>query len=82
VNIGRFQDPDPGEELIILENSSSGIIFDRCWIHGQPPPFRVERMLQWNGKNQALVDSYINNMHFPRQFKLNLTGTGDGLGVH
>jgi hypothetical protein len=82
VQIGLMQDPDPGEELIITDNSSSGIIFDRCWIHGQPPPFRVNRMLGWHGKNQAIVDSYINNMHLPRQHKLNLTGTGDGLGVH
>jgi hypothetical protein len=68
-------DPDPGENLVTTGPDSSGIILDRCWIHGYPPPFRAYRVFDWQGKNQAFVDSYINDLHFGRQANI-------GLGIH
>jgi hypothetical protein len=68
-------DMPAGKALVDLEAGSSGIIVDRCWIHGYPPPFRVYNILQWHGTNLGIVDSYINDMHLPRTYNR-------GLGVH
>lgn len=68
-------DPPPGMQLISTSSESQNIIFDRCWIHGYPPPFRTYRVIDWNGMNVAIIDSYINDMHLFRQYNF-------GLNVH
>lgn len=68
-------DPPPGMQLISTDSESQNIIFDRCWIHGYPTPFRSYRVIDWNGMNMGIIDSYINDMHFFRQFNI-------GLNVH
>lgn len=68
-------DPPPGLALISTSMDSSNIIFDRCWIHGYDPPFRTYVAIEWNGRNNALVDCYINDFNLPRQYNF-------GLGVH
>ena len=68
-------DPPPGMQLISTSESSENIIFDRCWIHGYPTPFRSYRVIDWNGANMGIVDSYISDMHFFRQYNF-------GLSVH
>ncbi len=68
-------DPPPGMQLIATDQSSENIIFDRCWIHGYPTPFRSYRVINWNGANVGIVDSYLSDMHFFRQYNF-------GLNVH
>jgi hypothetical protein len=68
-------DMPPGEQLIQTSPDSTDIIFDRCWIHGYDPPFRTYTAIEWNGRNNAFIDSYINDFNWPRQFNV-------GLGVH
>lgn len=67
--------PPAGEPLIHIGGGASNIVLDRCWIHGWPPPFRSYRVIEWDGANVGIVDSYLNNLVMPRQFNL-------GLGVH
>jgi hypothetical protein len=68
-------DQPPGLQLIQTSPDSTDIIFDRCWIHGYDPPFRTYTSIEWNGRNNAIIDSYVNDFNFPRQFNV-------GLGVH
>ena len=68
-------DPPPGMQLISTDQSSENIIFDRCWIHSYPTPFRSYRVINWNGANMGIVDSYISDMHLFRQYNF-------GLSVH
>jgi hypothetical protein len=76
-----LQDPPPGNALISASMGSSGIIFDRCWIHGYAAPFRVYKGLQWDGQSQAIIDSYVNNMHFPRQINLGYQSAANDYGL-
>ncbi|MBV8709819.1 MAG: hypothetical protein JO028_21725 [Acidobacteriaceae bacterium] len=64
-------DPPPGVQLIQISTESQNIIFDRCYIHGYPTPFRVYRMLNWDGMNVGIVDSDIRDMHL---FRANSVG--------
>jgi hypothetical protein len=65
-------DQPPGMPLIVTTMDSSNIIFDRCWIHGYNPPFRTYAALTWNGRNNAIIDSYVNNFNLPRQYNFGL----------
>ena len=68
-------DPPPGQWLIFTSRNNSNLIFDRCYIHGYPTPFRVYRMLSWDGANLAFVDSDIRHLNHWRAWR-------NGLGVH
>ncbi len=60
----QSSDPVPHFELASTNNWNQNIIFDRCYFHSLPPPDRTNRAFWWNGMNQAIVDSYIDNMQF------------------
>lgn len=65
-------DPPPGQGLIDTSLDTENIIFDRCYIHGYPPPFRVYRAISWDGMNVAIVDSDIRDLHLFRAYRLGL----------
>jgi hypothetical protein len=76
-----LQDPPPGNSLLSMTMDSSGIILDRCWLHGYDAPFRTYQGLGWDGQSQAIVDSYINDMHFPRQINLGYGSATNDYGL-
>lgn len=57
-------DPTPWMILVRTFAWNQNIIFDRCWLHGQPNPDRTLQALSWEGKNAAWVDSYWDNLNF------------------
>lgn len=61
---GTTTDPRPWEALIYQEPTNENIVFDRCWLHGQDEPDRVNEINLWNGKNVAWIDSYWDNLNY------------------
>jgi hypothetical protein len=57
-------DPQTWGTLIWTYPQDENIIFDRCWLHGQPEPNRYSEMMFWDGKNTAWIDSYWDNLDF------------------
>src|SRR5581483_3130379 len=57
-------DPQPWGMLIYQHPQDEDIIFDRCWLHGQPEPNRYSEVNLWDGKNIAWIDSYWDNLNY------------------
>jgi len=57
-------DPQPWGTLIYQYPQDQNIVFDRCWLHGQPEPNRYSEVNLWDGKNIAWIDSYWDNLNY------------------
>lgn len=61
---GAHTSSDPYAWFMLIDQgpTDSNIIFDRCYIHGQGTPNRMNRNIFWDGYNVAFVDSYFDNL--------------------
>ncbi|HEY3936715.1 MAG TPA: hypothetical protein VGL97_04765 [Bryobacteraceae bacterium] len=58
-------DPKPWSALYSTIATASNIIMDRCWVHGLGTPDRVYQAIPgWDGKNVAIIDSYMDNWEY------------------
>lgn len=61
---GLSSDVTPHYDLVATQQWNDNIIFDRCWFHALPPPDRTNQTFWWNGKNMAIINSYLDNLQF------------------
>jgi len=57
-------DPQPSGGLIQTGSLADHIVFDQCWFHAAPAPDRIEVAANWGGTNQAVMNSYIDNIDY------------------
>jgi len=70
-------DPVPYYELFYTSSQSDHIVFDQCYFHPAPAPDRVFLAGQWGGTNQAIINSYFDNIDYWRPTR---TGPGSSVG--
>jgi hypothetical protein len=69
-------DPTPSGYIFQTGPSADHIVFDQCWIHPPPAPDRIENGAMWGGTNQAIINSYIDNVDFWRPTRIGANSTG------
>ncbi len=57
-------DPYAWAPLVRVNSFNQSIIFDRCWFHNPGTPSRVFTAIYWDGKNSAIIDSYLDGLEF------------------
>jgi hypothetical protein len=57
-------DPTPSGEIFQTSALADHIVFDQCWFHPAPGPDRIENAALWGGTNQAIMNSYFDNVDF------------------
>lgn len=63
----NYADPVPTYSLGNYYEDATNIVFDRCWIHGQPPPDRMTRYFGLQGgRNVVFLNSQLDNFQYWR----------------
>jgi hypothetical protein len=68
-------DPKPSGEIFQTGPLSDHIVFDQCWFHPAPAPDRIENAAIWGGTNQAIMNSYFDNVDFWRPTRIGASST-------
>lgn len=59
-------DPAPSGGIFQTGPLADHIVFDQVWFHPAPGPDRIQNAAIWGGTNQAIINSYFDNVDFWR----------------